>query len=165
MAHPFPPGSTLQFSPPLPSPVTSPQRRARERGGFPHSVTHKPRTDTQAVARSDVGGIAYATGFAFIEPTNGALKICIIHCEIDPEFLCLRCPKNPQPRRQPAAKVRQTIALQIGCLKMQVKYKLEKQCHGNDPGSIRLFVLGQTKQHSLLVVMAHLNRRLYYSCE
>lgn len=48
--------------------------------------------------------------------------------------------------------------------KMQVKYKVEKQCHGDDHGSIRLLVLGQRKT-SLLLLMAHLNRRLYSSCE
>ena len=38
------------------------------------------------MAHADVGGIAYATGFIFIELPNGAQKICIIQHEIDPEF-------------------------------------------------------------------------------
>lgn len=52
-------------------------------------------------------------------------------------------------------------------LDVSVKYKLEKQRHGNDCGSIRLFVLAKRKETSrfLVVVMAHLNRRLYSSCE
>lgn len=91
MAHPFPPGSTLRFSPPpIPSPLYHHAHNHSGEGGFPRPFTHKSQADTQDVARSDVRGITYATGFIFIQPPNGALKICIIYSKIDLGFL--RCP-------------------------------------------------------------------------
>lgn len=82
MAHPFPPGSALQFPlTSLPSPVYhhSHHRRELEKGvDSPIQLRTNPQPYTQTVGRADAGGIAYDTNFIFIEPTDEALKICII---------------------------------------------------------------------------------------
>lgn len=79
MAHPFPPGSTLQSHTPTPTPslplyitihiTIEENQRETERGvDSPILLRTNPGQSHKPLARADVGGFAYAIGFVFVEP-------------------------------------------------------------------------------------------------
>lgn len=118
------------------------------KGWFPHSVTHKPpRTHTQTVARADVAAVAYATGFVFIQPTNGALKICSIRSP-KPEVSIKRTISTPT--RCQGQQNNDTLISDVYSTNIWAECRWGEKQHRDNRGLIRVFVPGPGGRTNLI---------------
>lgn len=152
-AHPFPPGSTLQFPlTSLPSPVYhhSHHRREREKGvDSPIQLRTNPQPYTQTLGPR--WRRRYCLRHQFhLHRANWWGSKNMHHHKIYPEVPCQRCPMSPRPRHQLPAEVRETTALwMIFWLRLR---KAASRMEGEGHGSIKLFKLEKSNITSLLLV-------------